>query len=69
MAAVATLGPVAVSIDAAQMGFKYFAGGVYASDACSNDDLDHAVLVRRLLLRRGRLRSRRRGCARCLFVT
>lgn len=26
MAAVATLGPVSVSIDAASMGFKYFAG-------------------------------------------
>lgn len=96
MAAVARLGPVAVSIDAAAMGFKYFAGarvgrgaawlalppaasrlalaalrssplgarapgvaqgvpptcpppratgGVFASDTCSNDDLDHAVLV------------------------
>ncbi|GBF89567.1 hypothetical protein Rsub_02285 [Raphidocelis subcapitata] len=45
MAAVATLGPVAVSIDAAQMDFKYFAGGVYSSTTCSNDDLDHAVLL------------------------
>jgi hypothetical protein len=45
MAAVARLGPVAVSIDAAAPGFKYFAGGVFQSDTCSNDDLDHAVLV------------------------
>ena len=29
MAAVATLGPVAVSIDAAAMGFKYFAGAAF----------------------------------------
>ncbi|KAI8473422.1 MAG: hypothetical protein J3K34DRAFT_518916 [Monoraphidium minutum] len=47
MAAVARLGPVAVSIDASQLDFKFYSGGVYANRKCKSgrDDLDHAVLV------------------------
>jgi len=45
--AVATVGPVAVAIDAAHPEFEYYSGGVYYNVNCSNsiDDLDHEVLV------------------------
>jgi cathepsin L len=47
MDAVAHHGPVAVSIDASPLSFKFFGGGVYWSDECGwrPSDLDHAVLV------------------------
>jgi hypothetical protein len=47
MDAVAHHGPVAVSIDASPLSFKFFGGGVYWSDECGwrPADLDHAVLV------------------------
>lgn len=45
MAAVATLGPVAVSIDASQLDFKFYSHGVYHNKKCkkARDELDHAV--------------------------
>ncbi|KAF2071084.1 hypothetical protein CYY_007605 [Polysphondylium violaceum] len=45
--AVATVGPVAVAIDASVPDFRYYSSGVYYSPACQNgpDDLDHEVLA------------------------
>lgn len=47
MDAVARHGPIAVSIDASPLSFKFFGGGVYWSDECGwrPSDLDHAVLL------------------------
>jgi len=45
--AVATVGPVAVAIDAAHDEFVFYGSGVYYNPQCKNDldDLDHEVLV------------------------
>lgn len=45
--AVATIGPVAVAIDAAHEHFEYYSSGVYYNPKCKNDmdSLDHEVLV------------------------
>eukprot|EP00914_Ancora_sagittata_P018237 GHVO01036051.1.p1 GENE.GHVO01036051.1~~GHVO01036051.1.p1 ORF type:complete len:351 (+),score=53.34 GHVO01036051.1:138-1190(+) len=42
--AVATIGPIAVAIDAAHQSFQMYASGVYDEETCT-DNLDHAVLV------------------------
>jgi len=45
--AVATVGPVAVAIDAAHEHFEFYGSGVYYNPKCKSDmnDLDHEVLV------------------------
>jgi len=45
--AVATVGAVAVAIDATHPAFRFYASGVYVEPTCKNgiDDLDHEVLV------------------------
>lgn len=45
--AVATVGPIAIAIDASAPDFRYYASGVYYSTVCKNDldDLDHEVLA------------------------
>jgi len=45
--AVATVGPVAVAIDAAHDHFEFYSNGVYYNPKCKSDmnDLDHEVLV------------------------
>ncbi|KAL7631751.1 UNVERIFIED_CONTAM: hypothetical protein RMT77_017932 [Armadillidium vulgare] len=45
MAAVATIGPVSVAIDADHTDFTYYVNGVYYNPLCSSKNLDHAVLV------------------------
>lgn len=46
-AAVATLGPVSVAIDASKPSFQFYSNGVYYDPSCggTDDDVNHAVLV------------------------
>jgi len=43
--AVATIGPIAVAIDASQKSFSFYSGGVYYEPRCNPQHLTHAVLV------------------------
>ena len=45
MVALATIGPLAVAMDASHDSFQYYGGGIYTEEKCSTNDLDHAVLL------------------------
>nr|BAG74347.1 silicatein-G2 [Ephydatia fluviatilis] len=45
MAAVATMGPVAVAVDANTYAFRYYQSGIFSSSACSSTKLNHAMVV------------------------
>ena len=44
-AAIASVGPISVSIDSSQHGFQHYASGVYSDPNCSSKNLDHAATV------------------------
>ncbi|KAG9268371.1 procathepsin L-like [Astyanax mexicanus] len=54
--AVARVGPISVSIDASKHTFQLYKSGVYDEPRCSNNRLNHAVL----LVGYGRIRNRNR---------
>ncbi|XP_023233485.1 cathepsin L1-like [Centruroides sculpturatus] len=43
--AVATIGPISVGIDGSTWSFQLYKEGIYDDDNCSNEHIDHAVLV------------------------
>lgn len=42
---VGTIGPVSVAVDASHMSFQFYSGGIYYEPDCSDQFLDHGLLV------------------------
>lgn len=42
---IATLGPLACSMNADTISFEQYGGGIYEDDACNQDEVNHSVTV------------------------
>ena len=45
MDALTNIGPIAVGVDASQLSFQFYRGGIYSDPSCSSVNINHAVVA------------------------